>query len=508
MTRLEYLRDLYAISAGTRGSASSVDIFAVADDNGAALDRATRELARQVESATIPQLDDLLVASRRLRWRLPVEPVPRPLGQARGVLAVELQDLAARCRVLVGADSRWILDEIRRSAGLIAEEALPALAGFVVEWLRETGGPDSVVVAFGSRSAHALRSWFAQQDIQVLVINDRQYAELPIHRRALLVGAPSVFGPTVHSAPRTYSLSYALPSWIQDRTLPLPPIAAHMAGRTSSTVTIHKVGQEPYLPERLREAETRVEPEPIWRRANPRPTIGTDEVHARRVLLSGGLSMMLDLDGESIRALNPDRPAGRRVEMCEVSAVREGTHLVLREGQSESGPLYARAMTRLGERARSVEGTQAEWKTALRTRLQDSGAADVVRQLRSIGVVAAAQAPAWTAQTLARPNSDDDFNGLLRWLGLPGEPYRQNAEALRRARSQAVADVREALESALGESDMGLLLRDGLLRMNLDLEGFAGIVAARVLAVSPYLEVVTRSDLRVPEEDASAPWLE
>jgi hypothetical protein len=217
---------------------------------------------------------------------------------------------------------------------------------------------------------------------------------------------------------------------------------------------------------------------------------------------------MLDLEGESIRTLDPTRPAGARVEMSDVASVAPGTYLVLREGQTESAPLYARALTRLGAQAETVERSQSGWKTALRQQLATRGPSEVVRSLRALGVEAAAQAPVWTAQTLARPRSEVDFGILLRWLGLPREPYSQHADLVRKARYQALVDVREALEVALGRADLHDLEQAGFLRLDLDLEGFAGIVATRVLAISPHLDVVARSELRIPKGDASARWLE
>src|SRR5205814_7139352 len=111
----------------------------------------------------------------------------------------------------------------------------------------------------------------------------------------------------------------------------------------------------------------------VWRRTKPRLPTSEDEVNARQVLLCGGLSIMLDLEGDSIRTLDPNRPAGHRVEMRDVATVGPGTYLVLREGQTESGPLYTRALARLATQAESVEKSQSGWKAALRQQLQVLG---------------------------------------------------------------------------------------------------------------------------------------
>src|SRR4029079_19591167 len=98
------------------------------------------------------------------------------------------------------------------------------------------------------------------------------------------------------------------------------------------------------------EPEDELLPQPVWgeRQSSERePTF--DEVEARKVLLSGSLAVWLD-DGERIRTLDPAQPSGERVTYTPVSAVREGTFLLLRQGESERGALHQAALQLLGER--------------------------------------------------------------------------------------------------------------------------------------------------------------
>jgi hypothetical protein len=55
---------------------------------------------------------------------------------------------------------------------------------------------------------------------------------------------------------------------------------------------------------------------------------------------------------------------------------------------------------------------------------------------------------------------------------------------------------------------MTTLEEHGHLRLDLDIPGFRGIIATRVLAVSPHAELVARHDVRVATPDRSAQWLE
>ncbi|MFG1953948.1 hypothetical protein [Micromonospora sp. NPDC048830] len=509
MTILDYLGDLYAAAGSMVDDDGAVELVAIADERGGALDRATRQLALEVEDGGFDRLRDLLVTARRLRWRVSTSPFPLACEAGSADLVAGLLELATQCKLMAGNETGRVLDDLALSvSALNTAEACP-LGDFLLESLREVSYTGCLVVVSSARSAAATRSWFDVLGIPVPVVSDRGKARPEIFQRAYLIGSPPLFGPAAFGAPRARRLVYLFPSWIVDRGLPIPSFSEHAEGGIRPQARLRRIGPDPLIPQRLRDTEGQLAPDPMWKQAKARLPHGIDEAHARKVLLCGGLSMMLDLDeGESIRVLDPWRPAGSRVQMQQVEAVGPGSHLVLREGQTESGTLYERALARLAGQAPRVEQSQATWKAALRDRLQALGPGEVVRQLRARGVQAAAQAPTWTAQTLARPQGSDDFTVLLRWLGLPTEPYRRYADMLRRARYHAMTDIREALEAALGDADMNELQRTGILRLDLDIEGFAGIIATRVLALSPYLEVVPRSELRIPKGDEGARWLE
>jgi hypothetical protein len=71
---------------------------------------------------------------------------------------------------------------------------------------------------------------------------------------------------------------------------------------------------------------------------------------------------------------------------------------------------------------------------------------------------------------------------------------------------KASAELRKELESAVSQADLRVLERDGIL--HLDREGFRGMIVARVLARSPFTEIVPRPQVRVPFSDGSAQWLD
>ena len=60
----------------------------------------------------------------------------------------------------------------------------------------------------------------------------------------------------------------------------------------------------------------------------------------------------------------------------------------------------------------------------------------------------------------------------------------------------------------MADADLSQLDTTGHLSLEVPSEGFRGILATRVLAVSPWTEIVPRHDARVLFEDRSGQWLE
>ena len=226
-----------------------------------------------------------------------------------------------------------------------------------------------------------------------------------------------------------------------------------------------------------------------------------------KVLLSGNHAIWLD-DGQRIRSLDPAQPAGERVTYIQVDAVRAGTYLLLRQGETEHGALYREALSLFGRQAGAISGTQHAWKNRLRQRLAELGHRDVVSQLEAKGVRTAERARAWTDLHLIRPNSDHDYKYLLEWLDIPLQPTFGHATKLRKRLYQASANIREELETAISATDLSDLEPTGHLGLEVQTEGVRGILAARVLAISPYSEIVPRHEARVLFEDRSGRWLE
>jgi hypothetical protein len=505
MIRLTQIADRYeAAGAVARGI---VELDAVSDAVGAQLDIALKRLIIQLREEDPEIWQELLAVARQLRWRLATNPAPAAFRVGDDKLLAGLEDACQRRKLAADQATQTSLEDLARRAEHACVQDRP-MGKALLESLRDLNYESCVVVTASGRAQSATRDWFDSLGISVPVLRGSFREQAEVVEQAYAVGWPVLFGPALLTAPRARSLAYVLPSWVQDRTLPTSALADYAEGAIRPARKIFKIGTEPVVDEPSAVVEDQLTPLPVWSRHSSSRAPRPDEVLARKVLLGGELAIMLDEDGEHIRSLYPDRPAGQRVELGDVSAITVGSYLVLREGITQSAMLYDWAIELLGDRGPNTSRSQEQWKNALQAQLDRLGTAAVTRELEQAGVRRADRAAAWTSITLVRPQDDQDFERLLNWLGLPTHPHFELATALRRARQQASQDIREILEDAVSTADLAELERDGFIRIELDVPGFRSIIATRVLAISPELEPVQRREIRLPREDWGARWLE
>lgn len=505
MSRINSLNQRYAASADLLRT--GVQIHAIGDPMGARFNIAVRRLMVALHDDGPGLWDDVVGAAKALRWRLITQPQPREFNPGLVHLAQEVGRQARRLRGAVADQA--LLDELEKAAAGVDQE-YPVIGTALLRDCREAGPCDSVVIAASKPAKAGLELWLKQHGILVLTAGELE-RDQPKRDQAYVVGPPRFYRSSLVTAPLISDVSFVLPAWFDDRSVPRSAIAAYAEGSIRVEARIFTTGDtiEPGLGVQAEvEDEDDYLPQPVWgtrQSENREPT--TEEVEARKVLLSGGLAMWLD-DGERIRSLDPQQPAGERVTYTEVPAVKEGTYLLLRQGATERGALYQAALAKLGQRGGAVDAAQTAWKHLLAQRLQQHGYRRVVKELQAAGVKTADRARAWTNPNLIRPNSDQDFESLLQWLGIPIQPTFGYASLLRKMLYQASAEIGKQLEAAVSAADLTELDATGHLSLDVKTEGFRGILATRVLGASPYCEIVSRHEARVPFEDRSGQWLE
>lgn len=504
MSRIDAINQRYAASANL--AATGVEIVAVGDPAGARLNASVRRLMEVARDEGGGFLDDLVGAAKALRWRRITQPQPVDFNPSILHLSAEVMKRAGRLRGALGDQA--LLEELTTAASLVAG-ADSEVGSTLLRSIEEVGADSCVVIAASRPAAAGLDSWLRQYGVLTLTAGDLERKH-PEREQSYVVGPARFYPSSLVTAPVTSGVSFLMPSWFGDRSVPRSAIAAYADGaiRVSARVFTEGDMAEPVVdPPDNREDENEYLPQPVWgnRRSGPRePT--SEEVEARKVLLSGSLAMWLD-DGERIRSIDPNQPAGERVTYTEVPAVRAGTYLLVRQGETERNVLYEAAIARLA-RGADVDRAQAAWKYLLAERIQEAGYRQVVSQLRAAGVKAADRARAWSNPSLIRPASDKGFERLLQWLDIPVQPTFGYATMLRKSLYQVSAEIGKQLEAAVSAADLSELEAAGHLSLDVTAEGFRGILATRVLAVSPFTEIVTRHDARVLFKDGSGQWLE
>lgn len=483
-----------------------VSIWAVGDPAGAQLNAVIRRTLVALGDERSQVWNDVLHAANALRWRRVTQPQPRQF-QTQQPLIDDIVRQATRLRSLVNDGA--LLDLIADAAVAVGETDSPAGA-LLLESIQEVGVDGCVVVASKGASRAGLASWLDEFGATVLVPSELD-AVGPTVEVSYVVAPPSFMPSSVVTAPVTSEVTFLMPAWFGNRSLPSSTFRDHAEGQIVIKSTVHSIGDTTEPDNAVAKDEEVADvyfPQPVWgTRSSGEREPASDEVEAWKVLLAGGLGLWLD-DGDRIRSLDPKQPEGARVGYEAVKGIVPGTHLALRQGETERGAMYDQAIIALGARASGILATQARWKARLDERLQLIGSRRAVTELKELGVRSSGQVRAWADPRLICPQRDADFALLLDWLGEPSQPTYGNAITLRRAVYKASADLRKELETAVGRADLRVLERDGILHLDLPREGFRGMIVAQVLAKAPFTEIVSRHHVRVPFEDGSAQWLE
>ena len=109
---------------------------------------------------------------------------------------------------------------------------------------------------------------------------------------------------------------------------------------------------------------------------------------------------------------------------------------------------------------------------------------------------------------MTMPQSAQDFRILLEYLGVPVAKTFELADSLRIARIRARSNSADGLDQVVARANLAEIEGKGLLRFDAHVEGFSGVVATKVLAVSPVKEIVPRNVVRVVFPERGVQWPE
>lgn len=275
-----------------------VSIFAVGDPAGAQLNAAIRRTLFVLGDERSEVWNGVLQAANALRWRRMTQPQPREF-QTQQPLIDEIVRQAKRLRNLVTDGA--LLDLIAEGAVAVGEMDSP-VGAVLLESIQEVGPESCVVVASKGAARAGLASWLDEVGATVLVPSELDTVGAGIETSYVI--APPTFMPSsVVTAPMTPEVTFVMPAWFGNRSVPSSTFGAHAEGQIVVKSTVHQIGDTTEPEAAVDEAEEIGDvyfPQPVWgTRTSGDREPASDEVEAWKVLLAGGQGLWLD-DGDRI----------------------------------------------------------------------------------------------------------------------------------------------------------------------------------------------------------------
>ncbi|MGA3539032.1 hypothetical protein ACK8GE_07025 [Micromonosporaceae bacterium DT194] len=504
MSRVERLDGRYRRSALL--ARHGVEVVAVDDPLGTRFDAAVRRLMMLVRDDDSQMWDGITNTAKALRWHLAVQPQAIAYNPAVREMAELVVVRAEMLRAAASSEMEETLQALVDAAKAVTKGD-PALGKELVDAFRELGDLKVAIVAANTSAAAGMAAWLSAY-MPAIRTAQQLVRDGDVHEHAYAIGPPRWFPLSLTTAPMTEGLSFYLPSWYRDRAIPTSALTDVAEYKVKVGAREHIIGDLSLSTPLQEKSQPEEDLAPAWvgKSVGHAPTVhSADKVWARRLVLSGGYTLLLD-EGEWIRGLVPSSRGDDRVIQIDVEAVRPGSYLLLRMGATERQTLYDAAVRLTGMRAEEVTASQARWKAALQERFERFGSARVLRQLEVMGIERLHRVRAWIEPALIRPRSDDEFKRLLEWLKVPVAESYLLANLLAKARTRASDNVTRQLHEAVAHADMSLLERDGHLEFSAYGDGFRGWLATLVLDISPNLEIAERADVRKLMRGRGAKW--
>jgi len=160
-----------------------------------------------------------------------------------------------------------------------------------------------VIVAVNASAARSIETWLGERRVPVRVAGDLS-RERKIWNAEIAVGPPRFFQSGLLTAPSAPSVTFVLPDWFRDQTVPRSTIAEYADGPIVIRANESEKSTSDKESDATMQSESDLLPQPIWEMRNSlEREPENDELVVRMVLLSGELAIFLD-DGDRIRCLD------------------------------------------------------------------------------------------------------------------------------------------------------------------------------------------------------------
>jgi hypothetical protein len=221
-----------------------------------------------------------------------------------------------------------------------------------------------------------------------------------------------------------------------------------------------------------------------------------EDIEARLFLLENYSAVFLDIKSKQI-VIDLEEEGESQVQKVCVDQIKQGMCLILR---TNGGGDYIISVANriLGKQVHQVRGLQQYWKKLLMQKVQESSYENVGINLAQYGCLLAASKQNlrnWISQRSIRPENDEDFNAILRFVGLESrlKEFNDAADIIRSAHRKAGKHIRSLLLQRIPSYDLHQLEQQGKLDFELAEEDGGSMTAFRVVDISTETAFIANS---------------
>lgn len=496
MNKLETINAKYRLADNPH--TLDIELIPVFDDVGSKVDQVLRQLIISTKDSELTL--ELINTIKALRSRLITDIQPSEFNPRVAYAADTAVEEIKKCHLGVNTDTQQLFDSIENLCNHV--KTIPSPIGSALEdCIREIGEENCAVLTSSKVTQSSVSSWFQSKGISTQIFCKGDLSEVKDNLEQLYVVGPPIFYPTsLLYSPVSSQLTFLMPSWFKMLDLPQSPMDEFSEGFIKLKPKKHPMGQSHGL-----ESDERVEttplseqellPQPYWQTSEINNTdCGENDIKAHLTILSGDFACYLS-EQDEVQTFDPNSTTGSRLSRLQFDMLCPGAFLILRHDEYGQGSLYEEAINSFGDRSHDILSTQSIWKEALRKLISSHNKQQVEELLRNAQIHAYTRAEEWVATDVDRPQRSMDFRLLLRLLNLPDQRYFDNATQLRSKRLSLGREVRRALENELvniPSSTLKQLGSNGYIELSPKQAQLRNMVVAKVLAISPYEQVVPR----------------
>ncbi|MEI9907999.1 MAG: hypothetical protein WDO06_09125 [Actinomycetota bacterium] len=194
-----------------------------------------------------------------------------------------------------------------------------------------------------------------------------------------------------------------------------------------------------------------------------RSNVEEENIPCKAYLLAGKTVVFLPTKEGAIDSIDMQASVGSRVQRMPISSISIGSVILLRVGKSDSDSILEMANSLGGKEALSYRQLQKEWKECLKEKISLLGSHLVVKQLKDLGIKNPWIQEWKSFKNNIRPDSDENFKNLLKYLAIDPEETIRAMNALRRLHLKAAMQLRKMLKEKFENADLQILHEKGFL---------------------------------------------